>query len=75
MAMGPLALNDWTDKQAIAYMERIGGINERFQDWGKHVVTHKLWGQLPIESRQTFHDNIMLAFARGAIGYTLPRFV
>lgn len=73
--MGSLALNDWTDKQAIAYMERIGGINERFQDWGFRVVKHPLWDKLPIKEREGFHDHMMIAFARGSIGYTLPRFV
>lgn len=67
-------MNDWTDKQAIAYMERIGGISDRFQEWGKRVVTHKQWSKLPIEPRESFHEHIMIALARGAISYTLPRF-
>lgn len=55
-------------------MERIGGISDRFQGWGKRVVTHKLWSNLPIEPRENFHEKIMIALARGAISYTLPRF-
>ncbi len=69
-----MGLNDWTTDQACNYLDRVGGIAARYTDWARRVVAHPLWGGMPIQLREEFHGNIMLAHTRGTIANTLPRF-
>lgn len=73
MAMGSLALNDWTTDQSCNYLDRVVGITDRYTCWARRIVNHPLWSGLPIEVREDFHERLMLGHTRGTIAHTLPR--